>query len=103
MGDVPMPCNWGASQQFGLGETPGGDGGRIFGRRNTPPVPCTPEKDVRRLLTGADAVKPPGHSYLFSCPFYKTHVHPRKPETALRTKCPPRFPNGYDKQLIPIP
>ncbi|GIY98968.1 hypothetical protein CEXT_709801 [Caerostris extrusa] len=47
----------------------GETGDRIFGRRNTPPAPFTPEEDVRRLQTGADAVKPPGHSYLFSCPF----------------------------------
>ncbi|GIY18555.1 hypothetical protein CDAR_14591 [Caerostris darwini] len=72
MGDVPMPRNWGASQQFGLREAPGaetGDGAESLEEEIHPTLPLSPEEDVRRLQTGADAVKPPGQSYLFSCPF----------------------------------
>ncbi|GIY57653.1 hypothetical protein CDAR_493231 [Caerostris darwini] len=69
MGDVPMPRNWGASQQFGLGEAPGGERVQNLWKKKYTPCPLAPEEDVRRLQTGADAVKSPGHSYLFSCPF----------------------------------
>ncbi|GIY49999.1 hypothetical protein CEXT_694571 [Caerostris extrusa] len=59
MGDVPMPRNWGASQQFGLGEAPGGElGAESLEEEIHQFHPLAPEEDVRRLQTGADAVKP---------------------------------------------
>ncbi|GIX82747.1 hypothetical protein CDAR_67641 [Caerostris darwini] len=73
MGDVPMPRNWGASQQFGLGEAPGGGavGQNLWKKKYNPSHPLTPEEDVRRLQTGADAVKPPATVIYFLVPFSK--------------------------------
>ncbi|GIZ04054.1 hypothetical protein CEXT_631381 [Caerostris extrusa] len=58
-GDVPVPRNLGASQQFGLGEAPGGRGQNLWKKK------YTPEEDVRRLHAGADAVKPGPHLFIF--------------------------------------
>ncbi|GIZ04045.1 hypothetical protein CEXT_631331 [Caerostris extrusa] len=69
MGDVPMPRNWGASQQFGLGEARWGNEGQNLWKKNIPP-PCTPEENVmRRLQTGADAMKPRATVIYFLVPF----------------------------------
>ncbi|GIY49996.1 hypothetical protein CEXT_694541 [Caerostris extrusa] len=68
MGDVPMPRNWEESQQFGEGPGGRGTGAESLEEDNTL-YPLNPEEDVRRLQTGADAVKPRARVIYFLVPF----------------------------------